>query len=183
MNTDATALQNALDVLRRHYGERLAGARQRTEDQMRNTLAQELGVDQLGAAFVLKRLCQTGQLEYVGNTGTGTGTGTGTDTGEDTGSGVAAEPGASATGPVISMPLTQTAEVGRPLITTASPAMLMGITNEQGGDAAPDQADAVEGETLGWLLAPAVEPGEVHTATEDREQNEGEHAEGYWRIG
>lgn len=177
MDTDATALQNALDVLRRHYGERLAGAQQGTEDQMRNTLAQELGVDQLGAAFVLKRLCQTGQLEYVGNTGTAT------DTSDDTGSGVAPEPGASATGPVISMPLTQTAEAGRPLITTASPAMLMGITNEQGGDAEQDQADAVEGETLGWLLAPAVEPGEVQTATGDPEQTEGDHAEGYWRIG
>jgi len=93
---------------------------------------------------------------------------------------------------VISMPLTQSADGGQPLITSASPAMLMGISQDQAGDVEPAQVPDSEGDTVGWLLAPAVE-GATPETTEDEGNGDGEEADGagresnrtqgYWRIG
>lgn len=176
MDSDATTLQNAVDVLRRHYGEQLAGPQVGTETQMRNALQQQLGLDPLGADRVLKQLRDTNRLVYVGSEEDEAGTedGTGTDR-EDI-------PDARGTGPVISMPLTQSADGGRPLITTASPAMLMGITNDQSGDAAP-ATENPGGDTLGWLVAPAVGEGPTPATTGDNPDQADDHTQGYWRIG
>ena len=86
MDTDATALENALTVLRQDYGERLAGPLQAGEARMRHTLEQRMNLDELTADRVVKKLSQTGRLAYVGSVDSGT------------------EPGTSTTGPVISMP-------------------------------------------------------------------------------
>src|SRR5689334_18589120 len=117
MDNDATVLQNALAVLRQHYGEQLTGSRRTTEAQMRHTLQEQLGLDELAADRVLKQLSQTGRLVYMGNRDVGT------------------EPGTSTTGPVISMPLTSTNTGAEPLITTATPALAMGTVNDPGGGA------------------------------------------------
>src|SRR4051812_13824492 len=101
MDNDATTLQNALTVLRQQYGEQLAGPRRSTEAQMRHTLEKQMGLDELTADRVVKKLYETGRLVYMGEQDTGT------------------EPGTSTTGPVISMPNTQSADGGMPLRTTA----------------------------------------------------------------
>lgn len=174
MDSDETTLQNALDVLRQHYGERLVGPQQSAEAQMRHTLEEQMGLDMLAADRVLTRLCLSGRLSYVDSTNTDTVVGTGTT---DT-----AEPGTTATGPVISMPLTQSADGGQPLITTASPGMLMGVATERGGgvNRGPENT---EDETLGWLVAPAVDAAPVPATTGEAEGAEGGRSQGYWRIG
>ena len=160
MDSDATALQNALAVLRQYHGERLAGSRGSTEAQMRHTLVQQLGVDELTAGRVLKKLYETGRLVYVGSTARSSTPGTGTD--DD------AEPDTTATGPVISMPLTQSADTGAPLVTSASPAMVMGIVDDRGGDV----SQIVDTED--------VAPGPIASGEGAKE---GDHTQGYWRIG
>jgi hypothetical protein len=151
MDSDAPTLQSALEVLQRHFGERLSGPRQSAETQMRNTLQQELGLDEARAGDVLKELSATDRLAYV----------------EDADIGSTA--GAGETGPVISMPLTQSADGGTPLITAISPAMVMGIVDQPGADvgqivesdeAEPPPTAAVEGEEAG-----------------------ADSAQGHWRIG
>lgn len=156
MDSDAT---NALGVLRQHHGEQLAGSRVHAEAQMRHTLEQQMGLDERTAERVLKKLYETGQLVYVSSTGGSSAPGTGTE--DDT------EADTTATGPVISMPLTQSADGGAPLITSASPAMIMGIVDEQGGDV----GQIVDNEEAGSA-----------TVRQD-EEVEGDRAQGYWRIG
>ena len=151
MDSDAATLDNALAVLRRHLGEQLAGPSQRGEDQMRYTLKQELGLDERSAMQIIKNLRESGQLVYVG----------GTDAGTDTGTGE----GTSDTGPVISMPNTQSADGGAPLITTASPAMVMGIVNDPNAGV----ERVVEEDTR---MPTNREPGEAQRGNA-----------GYWRIG
>lgn len=180
MDSDATTLQNAVDLLRQRYGERLPGSQVDAEAQMRRTLEQQMGLDMLAADRVLKRLCLSGQLAYVDSAGTGT------EAGTDAGTGAVddSEANTTATGPVISMPLTQSADVGQPLITSASPAMLMGITNDtnQDGDIARAEDPNPDGDTLGWLVAPAIDEGPTPDTTGGNEDGGG-RAQGYWRIG
>ncbi|HEY0071376.1 MAG TPA: hypothetical protein VGE04_15530 [Chloroflexia bacterium] len=176
MDSDATTLQNALDVLRQQYGEQLSGPQAGTEAQIRSTLQQQLNLDPLGADRVLKGLYESNRLVYVGaeDEGSEEGNRTGDDRTADD---------ARGTGPVISMPLTQSADGGQPLITTASPAMLMGISSDQGGEANRAEAESTEGDTLGWLVAPAIEEGSRPSTSEDNQDVEGNRTQGYWRIG
>ncbi len=117
---------------------------------MRHTLEQEIGLNSSTAANVLKKLTITGRLVYV----------------------VSAEGGPlpipDGTGPVISMPLTQSADGGTPLITAVSPALIMGIVDKQGsgvGDIVDTDAEAAPEPATGGEYA------------------EGERTHGYWRIG
>jgi hypothetical protein len=196
MDSDATALQNALAVLRQDYGQRLAGPRRATEARMRHTLEQRMGLDELMADRVVKKLYETGQLAYIGSADSGT------------------EPGTSTTGPVISMPNTQSADGGTPFRTTASPALIMGVVNDPGGGdvpAAPLGADAAdvaltgagavsrdpirggdtgravaennEGATLGQLADTNVEAAPAPLTIGEREEAEDDRTNGYWRIG
>jgi hypothetical protein len=186
MDGDATTtLQNALDVLRQHYGEQVPGPQLSAEAQMRQTLEQQMGLSPLEADRVLKQLCISGRVVYVDSADAGAEAGTRTGTGA-----TSHGDDARGTGPVISMPLTQSADGGQPLITSASPAMLMGITGEQAGEvtrgeAIRGEAENTEGDTLGWLVAPAIgaTPAPEPTTTGDDEEVEGNRAQGYWRIG
>jgi hypothetical protein len=196
MDNDATTLQDALAVLRRHYGDRVTGAQRSTEAQMRHTLQEQMGLDELAADRVLKQLSQTGRVVYMGS--------------RDVGS----EPGTSTTGPVISMPLTSTNTSAEPLITTAAPALAMGSVNDPGGgavdaslsgaassDVALTGAGAVSadpvrggdvgravaennsGATMGQLADTSVEPAPAPITIGEREEVEDDRTEGYWRIG
>ncbi len=181
MDSDATTLQNALDVLRQHYGEQVPGPQLSAEAQMRHTLEQQMGLDPLTADRVLKRLCISGQVVYVDSADAGNQAGNDRDNRDNRGTG--AEPGTTATGPVISMPLTQSADGGQPLITSASPAMLMGIVDDKGGNVGPGRAENDERDTLGWLVAPAVEGVSGPVTAGENEGAESNRPQGYWRIG
>lgn len=152
MNSESITLQKALDVLRRHYGERLSGPQGGGEAQMRETLQQELGLDASSSERIIRDLSDTDKLVYINSTDPGS------------------EVGTNTTGPVISMPLTQTSEGGAPLVTTASPAMIMGIVDYQGGDVS-EVVDS-EGERPPEPIAP-----------QEDEEVEGDRLQGYWRIG
>jgi hypothetical protein len=147
MDSDVTTLDNALAVLQRYYGKRLDGSRERTEAQMRHTLRQQMGMDEATAAHVLQQLTVMGRLVYVGGAPGGP------------------LPVAGSTGPVISMPLTQSADGGKPLITAASPSLVMGVVDDAGGDVGEIVDSDVEG---------APEPGI---------SGEVDGGNGYWRIG
>ncbi len=195
MDSDATALQNALAVLRGQYGAQLAGPRQGTEAQMRHTLEQQMGLDELTADRMVKKLYETGKLVYMGSADQGT------------------EPGTSTTGPVISMPLTPTSS-GEPLITTADPALVMGTVRDPGGgdttasqlgaaasDAAMTGAGAVSrdpirggdvgrsvtennaGATMGQLADTNVESRPAPITIGEHAEVEDDRTHGYWRIG
>ncbi|MGA7731772.1 MAG: hypothetical protein WCD37_10945 [Chloroflexia bacterium] len=151
MDSDQTALQNALDVLRQHHGTQLSGPQQRGEAEMRHTLKQELGCDTATAERILKQLTTTGRLAYVGSA-----------EGDSL-------PISDGTGPVISMPLTQSADGGAPLITTASPALIMGIVDKPGGD-------------VGDIVDTHEEDEREATTVGEREKVGGERTQGYWRI-
>jgi hypothetical protein len=154
MDNNATALNKALSVLRQHHGEHLDGPQQRTQAQMRQTLQREMSLDEMAADRILTALTSSGRLVYVGG----------------------AEPDPipedETTGPVISMPLTQTADGGTPLITTASPALVMGIVDGQ------DQAGPIDTDTE---AQPA--PRKAGEDPERDAQLEGDLAHGYWHIG
>jgi len=149
MDSDETTLQNALNILRQRHGAQLPGPQQRGVSEMRNTLTQGLGFDTAVVHNILNNLTRTNRLEYV------------SDAKGD------ALPGAEGTGPVISMPLTQSADGGTPLITTASPGMIMGIVNEPGGVGEIVESDAES----------SPEPASIG------EHEDGERTGGYWRIG
>jgi hypothetical protein len=108
---------------------------------MRHTLKQELGLDAAATEALLKKLTVTGRLVYVGSAEGGP------------------LPVPDSTGPVISMPLTQSADGGAPLITAVSPKLVMGVVENQ-EEGVSDIADADTGEEADL-----------------------ESSQGYWRIG
>ena len=165
MDSDPTTLRNALAVLRQAYGEQLAGPQRRTEAQMRHTLQQQMGLDEITADNVLIKLRDTGRLVYVGSADVGT------------------EPGTTSTGPVISMPGTQVAGVGGPLITTAAPGMLMGMGNEEDRTVGRNIAENNEGATMGQLGDTNVEAALAPVTMGEHEEVESDPTRGYWRIG
>jgi hypothetical protein len=196
MDNDATALQNALAVLRQRHGERLSGPRRDTEAQMRRTLEQEMNLDELTADRVVKKLAGTGRLTYIGSADAGT------------------EPGTSTTGPVISLPSTPSVAAGTPLITTADPALAMGSVRDPGGgdvaasDLGANAADVAltgagaqsrdpvrggplgrsvaennEGATMGQLADTTVESAPAPITIGEHEELEDDRTHGYWRIG
>ena len=165
MDNDPTTLRNALSVLHQHYGEKLIGPLRHTQAEMRHTLQQELGLDEIMADRVLIKLRDTGRLAYVGSADTGT------------------EPGTTTTGPVISMPGTQVGGVGGPLTTTAAPGMLMGMGNDEDRGAGPNIAENNEGATMGQLGDTSVEPTPAPVTIGEHEEVESDRTHGYWRIG
>ena len=168
MDSDVTTLRNALAVLRQQYGEQLAGPQRRTQAQMRHTLQQQMGLDEIMADRVLIKLRDTGRIAYVGGADVGT------------------EPGTTETGPVISMPGTQVAGVGGPLITTAAPGTLMGLGNEEERDIernTTNVAENNEGATMGQLGDTNVEAAPAPVTIGEHEEAESDRTHGYWRIG
>src|SRR4051812_15275775 len=66
MDTDAATLQSALSVLQQQFGGQLPGSLRKTQAQMRQALEQQLGLDELVADRLVKKLAETGRLVYVG---------------------------------------------------------------------------------------------------------------------
>jgi hypothetical protein len=196
MDSEATALENALAALRRAYGDRLPGAQQETEARMRHTVERALTLDELAADRVVKKLAQTGRLAYVGSADTGT------------------EPGTSTTGPVLSLPAAPGVSAGTPVITTADPALVMGTVRDPGGgDVAASELGAAasdaaltgagarsgdpirggevgrrvaennEGASMGQLADTNVEAAPAPITIGEREEMEDDRTHGYWRIG
>jgi len=66
MDAEAQALEAALGVLRRQFGNRLVGEAGETLAQMRQTLARELGADEVAADRLVKQLMHLRRLTYQG---------------------------------------------------------------------------------------------------------------------
>ncbi|HMA36166.1 MAG TPA: hypothetical protein VKY74_17050 [Chloroflexia bacterium] len=64
MDTDATTLEQALSVLREQYGTQVKGPMRRTQGEMRKVLEMKMGIDDLSADRLVKKLCETGRLTY-----------------------------------------------------------------------------------------------------------------------
>ena len=101
MDSDARALQTALNTLRQQHGDRLDGALGDTQDTLRRTLQQQMGVDAAAADRLVKKLSEDGQLRFV------------TEDVDDEDTGV------PATGPVIAIPGTTTAQSGEEFVVPA----------------------------------------------------------------
>lgn len=66
MDNDAATLETALGLLRDQFGPRLVGPMRRAQVDMRKALEMKLAIDELTADRVVKKLCETGRLVYVG---------------------------------------------------------------------------------------------------------------------
>ncbi len=126
-----------------------------------------MGLDELMAGRMVEKLHRTGRLVYVANTDDNT------DPDSDP----------KSTGPVISMPGMHTSGTGAPLIVTASPGLIMGIANDEGGGAGGNITNNSEGEIAGQVVDTLIEEEPAPVTTGEREEAEGERSNGYWRIG
>src|SRR6476620_7962866 len=116
MDTNAQALEQALAVLREQYQGHLAGAMRAGLVTMRQTLQTRMGIDELEADRVVKKLAETGRLRYMG--------------GEDDDEVNVMRTG---TGPELVIPGTTAAQGGGPVVVPATTALAMGaINNPQG---------------------------------------------------
>lgn len=190
---NAATLEQALAILREQYGAQIAGPERETQVSMRKLLEQKMGLDESNADRVVKKLCETGKLTYVG-----------TDTGGGAGV-MAAVPGATTT------PDQGTADVPAGIITTgalnspigtfgstatgAGAAALASISDSArldsrrepvlGGTASREQSENREGATMGELADTNVE-GDTPRGPETigQQQNAGkDNTQGYWQIG
>jgi hypothetical protein len=187
MDTNAQALEQALAVLREQFQGQLAGGMKGGLVAMRQALQTRMGIDELEADRVVKKLAETGRLRYVG--------GEATDDDE-------VNVMRTGTGPALIIPGTTAAQGGGPVAVPATTALAMGaINNPQGvvggpvtgsaaaaaaGDEAhvlaprdttvADQtpakvAENLSGATMGNLADTNVEPPRINDATG-----------GYWQI-
>src|SRR5207248_1248938 len=65
MDTDATALNQAVAVLREQFGTQVPGALRQTQATLRRALERSLGLDEPAADRLVKHLIATGRLVYV----------------------------------------------------------------------------------------------------------------------
>ncbi len=121
MDTDARALQTALNTLRQQYGDRLEGSLGDTQDDLRRTLEQQIGADPATADRLVKKLTESGRLRFV------------TEDVDDEDTGV------PATGPVLAIPGTTTAQSGEEFVV---PAPVIGTAVNRGGGLVAESAVA-----------------------------------------
>jgi hypothetical protein len=210
MDTDARALETALATLQQQYGNQFKGSMDSAQAQMRHTLEEKMGIDELSADRLVKKLIETGRLRY-NVTNRDEDPNITTDTGpvipvvgttEAQGAGpvtVAATPAIGTVGAMTEMN-SATNTTGGP---GGNPVMLGAIAaataNEEdilGGDKAdpymPDPGSRAarenrEGATMGQLGDTNVEAGgRTGTGSEtfgEREARADDDTEGYWRIG
>jgi len=201
MDTDAATLQNALGVLQQQFGGQLAGPVRKTQAQMRQTLEQRLGLDELAADRLVKKLTETGRLVYMGADQVPGGDST------PAGSGALFDlPGAltpSGEERVVAAGTTAGVEAALSGINTVSGAIggtmpavqsgLVGARTEYRDDAGlyanpPDAsarlAENQEGATMGELGDTNVQAGRNHAQTMgEAEALKHDDTDGYWRIG
>src|SRR5690242_5819440 len=77
MDVNPQELEAAVAVLQQQFGNRLEGSIEDTQVQMRRTLEQALGVDEVAADRLVKQLTHTGRLVYRGGAGEADDAGTG----------------------------------------------------------------------------------------------------------
>jgi hypothetical protein len=207
MDNDARALETALATLQQEHGSQFKGGMQGAQAQMRHTLEEKMGIDELSADRLVKKLIETGRLRYHV-----------TDQDEDADI-------TSDTGPMIPVVGTTEAQGAGPVTVAATPAIgavgaMSGATNTTGGPggnpvmlgaiaaATADQGNVLggakedpympdpgsrgdrenrEGATMGQLGDTNVEAGgRTGTGTEtfgERQARADDNTEGFWRIG
>lgn len=142
MDTNAQALEQALGVLREQFQGQLAGGMKGGLVTMRQALQTRLGIDELEADRVVKKLAETGRLRYMG----------GAATDDD-----AVNVMGTATGPALIIPGTTAAQGGGPVAVPATTALAMGaINNPQGvvGGPVTGSAAAAATDDEAHVLAP-----------------------------
>jgi hypothetical protein len=210
MDTDARALETALATLQQQYGSQFKGSMQSSQAQMRQTLEAKMGIDELSADRLVKKLIETGRLRYAV-----------TDQDED--------PNVTTdTGPIIPVVGTTQAQGAGPVTVPVTPAIgtvgamaeMNGATNATGGvgggpvmigaiaAATADEKNILggdqddpympdpgsraarenrEGATMGQLGDTNVEAGgSTGTGAEtfgERQARDDDNTEGFWHIG
>ncbi|MDQ2806901.1 MAG: hypothetical protein M3Z04_08320 [Chloroflexota bacterium] len=181
MDTDATVLEQALGILRTQFNGRVAGSLRDGQVTMRKAVEAQLGIDELAADRIVKKLSETGRVQYVGGE---------TDTDPTAGGG---------TGPILTMPGTTSSGMG-PMTLPTTAALSLGAINNPAGvvggpvtgvaAAAAPPANAEEGGLGGSNVgnAQAAEDRSGATMGQLGDTNvEGPRPEdmsgGYWRIG
>lgn len=163
MDMDVQALNQALNVLRQRFGDRLAGSITDAQAQMRRTLEQQMGIDEIASDRLVKELTHIGQLVYHG-------------------SGAADDDTVVAgTGPVISLPGVTEGQSGEQFV-VRGPSLVSGAGPDQSGVAptatipAPASSAVAATPTTGTAMAGVVPvadryaPGDAARATaENRE--------------
>lgn len=115
MDTDATVLEQALGVLREQFNGQVAGSFRDGQVTMRKAVEARLGLDELAADRVVKKLSETGRMQYVGGT---------TDSDPTAGGGA---------GPILTMPGTTSSEGLGPLTMSTTAALSLGAINNPAG--------------------------------------------------
>ncbi len=115
MDTDATVLEQALGVLRTQFNGRVAGSLRDGQVTMRKAVEAQLGIDELAADRIVKKLSETGRVQYIGGE---------TDTDPTAGGG---------TGPILTMPGTTTSSGIGPMTLPTTAALSLGTINNPAG--------------------------------------------------
>ncbi|HUS15431.1 MAG TPA: hypothetical protein VM536_10490 [Chloroflexia bacterium] len=196
MDTNANTLEQALGAIRSQFGNRLQASLRDGQVQMRRLVEQQLGLDELSADRVVKRLAETGRLTYAGGSGGGGGEVLRAPIG-----GAGRALGDPAVPPVAAMPGNSVAQTGGPLLVPLAPAVADGAThnasgergglvpglndevdagNAEGGAGGRSAAEESSGATMGQLADTSVESEETRSLGGD--QGDGDD-NGYWQIG
>ena len=184
MDTDATVLEQALGALRAQFHGRVAGSLRDGQVAMRKAVEARLGIDELAADRIVKKLSETGRVQYMG------------------GAAFADPTAGGGAGPILTMPgTTSSAGLGPVTLPTSAALSLGAINNPTGviggpvtGVAAAAAADAPANAAEGGLggshvaAAQAAEDRSGATMGQLGDTNvEGPRPEdatgGYWRIG
>src|SRR5690349_1771963 len=210
MDSDARALETALATLQQQHGSQFKGSMQGSQAQMRHTLEAKMGIDELSADRLVKKLIETGRLRY-------------NVTGRDEDADVTSD-----TGPMIPVVGTTEAQGAGPVTVAATPVIgtvgamseMNGATNTTGGPggnpvmigaiaaATADQGNLLggdkdnpnmpdpgsradrenrEGATMGQLGDTNVEAGgRTGSGTGtfgERQAHDDDNTEGFWHIG
>ena len=115
MDTDATVLEQALGVLREQFNGRVAGSLRDGQVTMRKAVEARLGLDELAADRIVKKLSETGRVQYVG----------GADDSDPTAGGGA--------GPILTMPGTTSSAGLGPVTVPVTAALSLGAINNPAG--------------------------------------------------
>ena len=206
MDSDARALETALATLQQQHGSQFKGSMQGSQAQMRHTLEAKMGIDELSADRLVKKLIETGRLRY-NVTGRDEDADVTSDTGpmipvvgttEAQGAGpvtVAATPAIGAVGAMSGATNTTGGPGGNPVMIGAIAAATAGEGNILGGDKdnpnMPDPGsrgarENREGATMGQLGDTNVESGGstgTGTGTFGQQTRDDDNTEGFWRIG
>jgi len=185
MDTDATVLEQALGALRAQFNGRVAGSLREGQVAMRKAVEARLGIGELDADRIVKKLSETGRVQYMG------------------GEAPADLTAGGGAGPILTMPgTTSSAGLGPVTLPTTAALSLGAINNPAGGiggpvtgvaaaaAAADAPANAEEGGLGGSRVAAAQAAEDRSGATMGQlgdtnveGSRPADATGGYWRIG